>query len=140
MAAVEEGEGVDKRRLFKKPHKKRIKTNSMTVDGLRKTIGNLEGQLKQLGIAVTYPAPQHEGTPMIGHTRGNTKSNRKVVKLHQEAELAQIVLHLEALIPPTCDHESGSEDGGVQPSDTGDGNAEADHFLDAYDQEPAFLP
>ncbi len=77
--------------------------NSAYVIDLAHRIMRLETALKTLGIVVTYPDQHHESTPMIGHTKGNTASNRKVIKRHQRSELENVVLHLQCLLP--SDHE-----------------------------------
>mmetsp|Transcript_24005 Transcript_24005/g.40820 ORF Transcript_24005/g.40820 Transcript_24005/m.40820 type:complete len:153 (+) Transcript_24005:178-636(+) len=73
--------------------------NSCSVNELVHQIESLESQLRSVGATVSYPSHlEHEDTPMIGHTRGNTASNRKVIKRHQQRELDKIVTHLQGLL------------------------------------------
>jgi hypothetical protein len=58
----------------------------------------LEKKLRQLDLAPVLPdlAPEpSRSTPMLGHTKGNTKSNRKKIKSTQVHMLEQIVKALE---------------------------------------------
>ena len=36
-----------------------------------------------------------QGVPLLGHTKGNTKSNRKKIRHHQSELLLQVIFHLE---------------------------------------------
>ena len=84
----------------KMPKQKKCKhTNSSTINQLVSEVKHLEKELKRIGIAVVYPEQNHEQTPMIGHTKGNTSSNRKVIKKHQRQELEKVVAHLAGLLP-----------------------------------------
>jgi hypothetical protein len=71
------------------PLKKSSKhTNSKSVSQLVQSIKTLEKDRRKQGVPITYPNDlEHEYTPMIGHTKGNTSSNRKVIKHHQVKEL-----------------------------------------------------
>ena len=84
----------------KKSKQKKCKhTNSSDINQLASEVKHLEKELKRIGIAVVYPEQIHEQRPMIGHTKGNTSSNRKVIKKHQRQELEKIVAHLAGLLP-----------------------------------------
>ena len=83
----------------KSKQKKRKHTNSSNMNQLISEVKHLEKELKRIGIAVVYPEQIHEHRPMIGHTKGNTSSNRKVIKKHQRQELEKIVVHLAGLLP-----------------------------------------
>ena len=58
----------------------------------------MEKELKRVSITISYPKQTHLDTPMIGHTKGNTASNRKVIKKHQRQELERVVIHLANLL------------------------------------------
>jgi len=84
----------------KKSRPKKTKhINSSPINQLVSDIKSLEKELKRVGIAIAYPDQEHEHTPMIGHTKGNTSSNRKVIKKHQRQELERIVAHLVGILP-----------------------------------------
>jgi hypothetical protein len=84
----------------KKSKQKKCKhTNSSDINQLVSEVKHLEKELKRISIAVVYPEQIHEHRPMIGHTKGNTSSNRKVIKKHQRQELEKIVAHLAGLLP-----------------------------------------
>jgi hypothetical protein len=81
-------------------HNQRSKkhVNSNKVNLLAHEIRRLEDELRRNDIAISYPAQSHESRPMIGHTKGNTASNRKVIKRHQQVELTKVVEHLQGLL------------------------------------------
>lgn len=91
-------------------HKGRKHVNSNAIEALRQRIEHLESQLQQRNIPITYPILNHEKTPMIGHTRGNTANNRKVIKRHQQLELQRVVRHLEELLVPSTQLPSNSSE------------------------------
>lgn len=94
-----------------KTKKKSKHTNSTSVNDLVMEIKALENQLRKLDIAVTYPDNlQHDHTPMIGHTKGNTSNNRKVIKRHQVTELTKVVTHLRSLLPAEASEDIASSD------------------------------
>jgi hypothetical protein len=72
--------------------------NSANVDELKVSVQTLEAALRALGSPITYPELAHNHTPMIGHTRGNTASNRQVIKRHQLKELKKVEDHLQWLL------------------------------------------
>lgn len=91
----------------------RGRPQSKTISSMISRIQELESQLHNLGIPIVYPEACHDETPMIGHTRGNTKSNRRVIKRHQEIELTKVIIFLEHLLPDCIDDKvmaKGAED------------------------------
>ena len=86
-------------------------SNSGKVRGLEEQVRALEEQLRRRGVCPQYPTQQHEHTPMLGHTRGNTANNRRVIKRHQEKELKNVVQHLRALLTSSVTDEDEEEAG-----------------------------
>jgi len=94
----------------KKSKFEKHRAHSITVTNLFDRIQELEHELRRRDIAIEYPDQSHDHTPMIGHTRGNTRSNRKVLKAHQEREMSLIIAHLESLLTA---HSEGPHDQGL---------------------------
>eukprot|EP01126_Amoeba_proteus_P059662 TRINITY_DN780_c0_g1_i4.p1 TRINITY_DN780_c0_g1~~TRINITY_DN780_c0_g1_i4.p1 ORF type:complete len:111 (-),score=25.04 TRINITY_DN780_c0_g1_i4:1978-2310(-) len=81
--------------------KKHVQSKQVTV--LLTEIRAMEEELKRLSIPVTYPNDlPHIGIPMLGHTKGNTKNNRKKIKHQQKQILEKIHVHLTELLPDGC--------------------------------------
>lgn len=82
------------------PSMSRKKVNSKRLpEYLCKRKEELEKQLRLLDLAPCYPQVNPSpsaSTPMLGHTKGNTKSNRKKIKSNQIHILESIVEALEA--------------------------------------------
>ena len=81
------------RRGAKKAH-----VNSMSIKALTHSITSMEAEMGARGIPVTYPDHNHDHTPMIGHAKGNTSSNRRVIKKHQLRVLSRVAQHLEHIL------------------------------------------
>lgn len=87
-------------------HAKRTSTarhrpNSQSVQQLQRDVAALERQCSRADIAVVDAVmgeAAHDKTPMLGHTKGNTKSNRKKQKAAQLVLLAQTRDRLERLL------------------------------------------
>ena len=114
-----------------KSRKKKTKhVNSASVNDLVADIRSLESRVRGAGLVVTYPDTEHDKTPMLGHTKGNTASNRKVIKRHQQKELMKVKLHLEGILASAGVHTGDCGD----LSDEDDGDSDIDqNFADYYE-------
>lgn len=73
--------------------------NSKKLNEKIKKIEGYEKILKLNGIYYGYPdLVLQPDEPMLGHTKGNTKNNRKKIKKHQEEILTKILAYLEELL------------------------------------------
>lgn len=77
---------------------KKMHVNSKSIKTLTDSIAAMEAEMRALGIPITYPDHNHDHTPMIGHTKGNTASNRRVIKKYQLKELTRVAEHLDLTI------------------------------------------
>lgn len=77
-----------------------VHTNSRNVDELRRDLEALESQCRRANVPISAPeeASEIDTTPMLGHTKGNTKSNRKKIKHAQQVLLLRARVHLERLL------------------------------------------
>lgn len=85
---------------------RKFRPNSQSVEQLQRDVDALERQCDRAGIAVIDAvliggggaAAVHDATPMLGHTKGNTKSNRKKTKAMHLTVLSQTRDRLERLL------------------------------------------
>lgn len=70
------------------------------MDELRRDVQALELQCRRANVPISAPeeASEIDPTPMLGHTKGNTKSNRKKIKHAQQVLLVRTRAHLERLL------------------------------------------
>lgn len=75
-------------------------TNSRNIEQLRRDVQSLELQCRRSNVPISAPddASEIDPTPMLGHTKGNTKSNRKKIKHAQQVLLVRTRAHLEAIL------------------------------------------
>jgi hypothetical protein len=93
------------------PHSSHCKhPHSSRISDYASKIQKLEKDLRKLGISISYPSPPPtQDVPMLGHTKGNTKSNRKIIKRRQEKELHCIYVHLLSLLPKNEENEMSGD-------------------------------
>eukprot|EP01124_Arcella_intermedia_P019096 TRINITY_DN26237_c0_g1_i1.p1 TRINITY_DN26237_c0_g1~~TRINITY_DN26237_c0_g1_i1.p1 ORF type:complete len:127 (-),score=18.95 TRINITY_DN26237_c0_g1_i1:28-360(-) len=83
--------------------KRRVHVQGREPDELYRRVVELENQCRRAGIAVIYPSEMKMApeTPMLGHTKGNTKNNRKKIKNFQINLFVDMIRYLENLLQPT---------------------------------------
>jgi hypothetical protein len=78
---------------------KRFKPNSVKLNAKSPLIQEYMDLLKKHDIYYELPDVKlHPDEPMLGHTKGNTKSNRKKLKKHQEVVTDTILAYLTDLV------------------------------------------
>ena len=83
------------------------------VQVLERRLIELETRATKLGVHIDYsaiPDAELKAVPMLGHHKGNTKSNRKLIKRQQEELLAVRVAYIaRQLKPHPGDSDTSSE-------------------------------
>lgn len=111
-------------------------TNSRNIDQLRRDVQSLELQCKRSNVPISAPddASEIDPTPMLGHTKGNTKSNRKKIKHAQQVLLVRTRAHLETILirkginPCTRNESNDNDDDDIvdDDDDVSDGDDDVD--------------
>lgn len=119
----------------------RVRPHSRNVDALRHAVDELSKQCRLADIAVVYPPEienkPHETRPLLGHTRGNTRSNRKYTKNAQLELFGRMLLYLESLLSDQgivpCTRNASRIRNESSPQDTA--AADDDEGLGVYDED-----